>query len=338
MDELLKLLDGAIFNDINTLYNTMKAMAGNFLVHARSLVALLMVMYFSVKGYGIMVGDTDVDILPLARPFALLLVILFWGPFVNLLEVPLKAIEKTGEDISTRTINQTNELFQQRELAYIRLINRINQDADVLETDMENSEDNDWWDMVIGGLEELEMRMASLRVMIQAKLKYLMFSVLEWIVLALFKACMYFIFYLKALIGGFLVALGPFAFAVSIVPGFKDAYLKWISRFVSVLLYGLLGHLAINTAMLFVNNALIREANIIETVINGPNAAFVSYVTMPNYSESSLIVAMIVGAFGMLSIPIVSNWIISMGSSAALGGKAMNSAKKAGTTAIKTVI
>tara|TARA_R110001606_G_scaffold260183_2_gene408007 strand:- start:59002 stop:60021 length:1020 start_codon:yes stop_codon:yes gene_type:complete len=339
MEEILQLIDSAIFDDINALYNNMKAMGGAFLVHARSLVALLMVMYFAVKGYGIMVGDSDVEILPLVRPFALLFIILFWGQFVNLLELPLKIIEQTGEGITENTIDDTNALFQRREIAYERLVARINSDADRLEREVEKTEDNAIWEMVIGNaLEILELRMQAIQVMITAKLKYLMFSIIEWIVFAFFKACMYFVFFLKALIGGILVALGPFAFAISVIPGFRDAYLKWISRFVGVLLYGLLGHLAINTAMLFVNGALTREIGVLNAIIDGPRSAFVAYTTMPNFSETALVVSMLVGAFGMLCIPIISSWVISMGSSSGVGGRALNSAKKIGSAAVGKII
>ncbi|MEO0573435.1 MAG: hypothetical protein AAF039_17165 [Bacteroidota bacterium] len=339
MEELIQIVDAAIFGDINALYREMKAMGGSFLVHARSLVAILMVLYFAVKGYGIMVGDSDVDIMPLVRPFALLLVILFWGTFVNMIEFPLKVIENTGEGITENTINRTNELFQQRQIAYTGLIERINSDADRYQESLEASEDNAWWDIVLGSIETLNLRLDALRVMVTAKIKYLMFSVIEWLVLAFFKACMYLIFYLKALVGGILVALGPFAFAISIVPGFKDAYLKWISRFVSVLLYGLLGHLAINTAMIFVNSALTREVAFLQFLTEtASRSAFVSYVVQPNITETSFLVALIVGAFGMLSIPIISNWIISMGSAAQLGGKATNAVKSAGTAVAKAAI
>lgn len=330
MEELLELLDAQIFSDINALYNNMKAVGNSFLVHARSLVALLMVLYFGVKAYGIMVGDSEVEIIPLARPFALLLVILFWGPFVNILEAPLKAIERTGEDITENTINETNRLFQQRQLALERLVQKINDDANVIEQRIVDPESESVWYMVIGdALEALETRMNALKVMIAAKLKYLLFSIIEFCVFAFFKACIYFVFFLKALIGGILVALGPFAFAISVIPAFKDAYIKWISRFVSVLLYSLLGHLAINTAFLFVNHALVKEVVLYNALVDGPRNIFVAYATMNTFSESALIVAMIVGGFGMLCIPVISSWVISMGSTAAVGGRAMNAAKGA---------
>lgn len=328
MDELLELIDAQIFNDINSLYNNMKAVGNSFLVHARSLVALLMVLFFGVKAYGIMVGDSEVEILPLARPFALLLVILFWGPFVNLIEAPLKVIENTGAGITENTINETNDLFEARQLALEKLVQRINDDANLLEERNTDPESESVWYMVIGdAMEALEQRMTALKVMLAAKLKYMLYSIIEWIVFAFFKACIYFIFFLKALIGGMLVALGPFAFAISVIPGFKDAYLKWISRFISVLLYGLLGHLAINTAFLFVNHALVKEVALYNALINGPKNIFVAYATMNTFSENALIVAMIVGAFGMLCIPVISSWVISMGSTAAVGGRALNSVK-----------
>ena len=62
---------------------------------ARAIGGIAAFFYISKRIYEQLIADNPVSILPLLRPFALVLVITFWGPFVNLLLVPTKGLDQT---------------------------------------------------------------------------------------------------------------------------------------------------------------------------------------------------------------------------------------------------
>ena len=63
-----------------------------------------------------------------------------------------------------------------------------------------------------------------------------MFNIIEFIVVTFGKYVPICLF-LQIIFTGILVILGPLAFAFSVLPAFRDAYIQWIARFVSVSLY-----------------------------------------------------------------------------------------------------
>ena len=73
--------------------------AGVLVDMARAIGGIAAFFYISKRIYEQLIADNPVSILPLLRPFALVLVITFWGPFVNLLLAPTKGLTKLSEAV-----------------------------------------------------------------------------------------------------------------------------------------------------------------------------------------------------------------------------------------------
>src|ERR1700743_3679709 len=71
-----------------------------FITAANALDATFMIIFFAIKSYEMMVGDKQLEVMPLLRPFGLAMVILWWGVFVKMIAFPT--------DIIT---NQTEQMF-----------------------------------------------------------------------------------------------------------------------------------------------------------------------------------------------------------------------------------
>src|SRR6201996_8989299 len=59
-----------------------------FITDAQALAAIFMIIFFAMKSYEMMVGDKKMEIMPLVRPFALAMVIIWWGAFVKMVAFP----------------------------------------------------------------------------------------------------------------------------------------------------------------------------------------------------------------------------------------------------------
>ena len=66
---------------------------------ARAIGGIAAFLYISKRIYEQLIADNPISLLPLLRPFALVLVITFWGPFVQLLMVPTKGLTKLSEAV-----------------------------------------------------------------------------------------------------------------------------------------------------------------------------------------------------------------------------------------------
>ncbi|WP_051017844.1 hypothetical protein [Pontibacter sp. BAB1700] len=114
------------------------------------------------------------------------------------------------------------------------------------------------------------------------------------------------------------------------LPGFRDSYLTWIARYISVGLYSGLGYIVMSISFVLVKYGLMKEIDILKAVL-GNEEMFIAYVSFPSGSISFYIVSLIVGGLAMLTIPIISTWIVhTTGVGNAIGTMAGGAAKAAG--------
>src|SRR3546814_17820218 len=83
-----------------------------FIYDAQALSAIFMLIFFAIKSYELIAGDKKLEIMPLLRPFGLVMIILWWGIFKQVVAFP-------GELVA----NETEALFDGRQLVvkYLRL-------------------------------------------------------------------------------------------------------------------------------------------------------------------------------------------------------------------------
>ena len=66
---------------------------------ARAIGGIAAFFYISKRIFEELIADNPISILPLLRPFAFVLILSFWGVFVNLLLVPTKGLASLSEAI-----------------------------------------------------------------------------------------------------------------------------------------------------------------------------------------------------------------------------------------------
>lgn len=327
MEEILNLIDENVLNELNLLNGYLRSYANTFIIDAQSLCALLMLIYFSIKSYALMTGDSKFEVLPLLRPFALTMTIILWIPFLSLLDEPLNTLEEKAKDKFVNQRVEINDLFIERTRLLTAVNERIYQETEPLnQLDETNSS-------LIPGMDEIVQAMGRARILIQAKLKLILKEILEMIVVIFFKVMIYILLYAKILFSNMLAIIGPLSFAVSIIPGFRDSYLQWISKYVAVMLYGMFGYVAMILALTHVKVAIIKENHFYESLLNTPGEQglrnLMAYLGGVNVAETSFLVALVVGGIGMICVPIVSSWVLHSGSTSHLFNKAAGSAGKA---------
>ncbi|HYQ57101.1 MAG TPA: hypothetical protein VEP89_07115 [Draconibacterium sp.] len=273
---------------------------------ARAIGGIAAFFYISKRIYEQLIADNPVSILPLLRPFALVLVITFWGPFVNLLLAPTKGLTHLSEAVYADKKHIVKERLEDKQQA-------------ILSTDMplfyENEEkEADLWDKGVN-LILTTYNIFSGRA-IQNQINFYLMDATRQLLESFFEVLVYLIAFLRTVFCVLLVIFGPLVFALSIFDGFQDNYLQWIARFINVNLYlpiALLILSIVQEILIFVLEMEIAQINAM--LIYEPKLFFVSNLIVP-----------VCGIIGMAMVPKISSWIIHASGTNSGGGRLVRTA------------
>lgn len=273
---------------------------------ARAIGGIAAFFYISKRIYEQLIADNPVSILPLLRPFALVLVITFWGPFVNLLLAPTKGLTHLSEAVYADKKHIVKERLEDKQQA-------------ILSTDLplfyENEEkEADLWDKGVN-LILTSYNIISGRA-IHNQINFYMMDATRQLLESFFEVLVYLIAFLRTVFCVLLVIFGPLVFALSIFDGFQDNYLQWIARFINVNLYlpiALLILSIVQEILIYVLEMEIAQINAM--LIYESKLFFVSNLIVP-----------VCGIIGMAMVPKISSWIIHASGTNSGGGRLVRTA------------
>ena len=293
-----------------------------FITDAKALAAIFMIIYFAIKSYEMMVGDKEMEIMPLLRPFGLAMIILWWGTFVKVVAFPTDLVA-----------NQTEQMFDSEQTTVDNLrLNRSNLMLAVAnslytfqaQTQVAEKESDTWygqaWDAVTStvkeGISAVVSPLLELKNRLEVGMQLLFTQMLELMGIWILRIAVYIIFMIQIIYSSILVILGPFAVAVSILPAFRDNFSTWIARFVSVNLYSGIGYLIMYLCGLMQEYALTSEISKYQELVgidgNSANLEKMAWFAGNGIlSFGTVIIVFFIGAICMFTVPSISTWIIS---------------------------
>ena len=258
---------------------------------ARAIGGIAAFFYISKRIYEQLIADNPISILPLLRPFALVLVISFWGPFVQLLMVPTKGLTKLSEAIYADKKHIVAERLEEKQEAILY--------ADLPAFQENQEKEATLWDKGIN------MLLTTYNVIsgraLQHQINFYVMDVIRQLLEALFEGLIYLIAFLRTVFCVLLVVFGPLVFAISIFDGFQDNYLGWIARFINVNLYlpiALIILSLVQEVLIFVLEAEITQIK--STLIYMPSLYYVSSLVVP-----------LCGIAGLMMVPKIASWIVN---------------------------
>ena len=273
---------------------------------ARAIGGIAAFFYISKRIYEQLIADNPVSMLPLLRPFAFVLVITFWGQFVNLLLVPTKGLSKLSESVYADKKHIVKQRLDEKQQA-------------ILSTDLplfyENEEkEAALWDKGINLL------LTSYNIItgraIQNQINFYIMDALRQVLESIFEVLVYLIAFLRTVFCVLLIIFGPLVFAISIFDGFQDNYLQWIARFINVNLYlpiALLILSLVQEILIYVLEIEIAQINALS--IYQPQLFYVSNLIVP-----------ICGIIGMALVPKIASWIVQASGTNSGGGRMVRTA------------
>lgn len=291
-----------------------------FIADAQALCAIFMIIFFSIKCYEMMSGDKQLEVMPLLRPFALVMVILWWGTFTKVVAYPTDIVESKTEAMFDGSQTQINDLRMQRAQLMVTMADSLM--SMQAQTETASTEATTWyqkaWDSVSStvknGFSSIWNSIIEIRNRLQIGFQLLLTSLLETVALWILRVCVYIIFVVQIIFSTILIILGPFAVAVSILPAFRDSFTTWVARFISVNLYSGIAYLVMYISSLFQQYALEAEITRYQALLttSGDTAAKLGWFASNGIlSFGMVIVTFLIGGLTMLTVPSISTWIVS---------------------------
>jgi len=312
-----------------------------FLADAQALCAILMLIYFASICYGMISGDKKLEVMPLLRPFGLVMVILWWPAFTKVIAYPGELVENRTEQLFDGSQTHINDLRMQRAKLMVDVADelfKLQASTEIAKSEADTWYENAWESVkssVKEGFSQVWNPVVEMRNRLQVGLQLLASSLLETMAIWILRISVYLIFIVQIIFSTVLIILGPFSVAVSILPAFRQSFTEWIARFVSVSLYSGIAYLVMYVASLFQEYALQAEILRYTELLSksGESIEKLSWFAANGVlSFGIVIITFIIGAVTMFTVPSISTWIVTTS-----GVSSAASAMGSGATKISSV-
>jgi hypothetical protein len=312
-----------------------------FLADAQALCAILMLIYFASICYGMISGDKKLEVMPLLRPFGLVMVILWWPAFTKVIAYPGELVENRTEQLFDGSQTHINDLRMQRAKLMVDVADelfKLQASTEIAKSEADTWYENAWESVkssVKEGFSQVWNPVVEMRNRLQVGLQLLASSLLETMAIWILRISVYLIFIVQIIFSTVLIILGPFSVAVSVLPAFRQSFTEWIARFVSVSLYSGIAYLVMYVASLFQEYALQAEILRYTELLSksGESIEKLSWFAANGVlSFGIVIITFIIGAVTMFTVPSISTWIVTTS-----GVSSAASAMGSGATKISSV-
>lgn len=306
---------------------------------ARSVAAVLSLVYLSVRAYSMIIGEGKLEVMQLFRPFVITMVIVNFGLYTSLADAPGKAAGNAAKTQFEANAQLTQELYDRKAQLVDDLFNTVLENTNEIrklyyDADADNSEWSEVKNAVSLGTREALLNMSA-SITVYEKLFWIKVSIwlqnfIVWIVLGIFKGVCYCIFFIELILLHVLVILGPLSFAFSISGAFKDSWVTWTARYISVSFYTFIGFIVLNISLAIIMYGLHQEIDRLTQIlaVKDYKELFIKAVNRSDSFIGFMLIAIVVALGGIVSVPVITTWLIqTAGAGSAFIGTAVNTAR-----------
>ena len=308
------------------------AVLGDTVGYARVIGLCLALCVGSYEAWMMMLGRRVMDIMKILRIIGLSICITSSSWICTQLASPGKALENTTKAMAKAKNKQVAALelkVAQKQSAYLDRLREVQDSIETAKQVQEIGEDAHWWDKLIYSMENLgeTINNYAQRAAVAAETK-----VSEWIndVIRFIGELIFQMSYYGMLVAQriFLTILGVFApvmFAMSIVPPWSNAWSQWISKYLSLSLWGFVVYMCLYYIDFILLYNLQEDITAYGKLLQGEVNSWSQIGTLGLQgigSNCMYAMGMLVGAYVIRFVPEVASWLIPGGVSSSAGSAA----------------
>ena len=308
------------------------AILGSAIGYARVIGLCLALCVGSYECWMMMLGRRAVDVMKLLRIVALSMCITSSSWICTQLQAPGKALESTTKAMAmakNKEVAALERKVAEKQASYLDRLREVQDSIDAAKQIQAIGEDANWWDKLIYSMENLGSTINNYtqRAAVAAETK-----VSEWIndIIRFIGELIFQMSYYGMLVAQriFLTVLGVFApimFAMSIVPPWSSAWSQWISKYLSLSLWGFVVYMCLYYIDFILLYNLQEDITAYSKLLQGEVSSWsqIGALGLQGIGSNCMYaMGMLVGAYVIRFVPEVSSWLIPGGVSSGVGSVA----------------
>lgn len=334
LDELLKAMQDFPKNEF----------FGNSVSLAKALGLILALCMGSYECWMMMLGRRGMDVMKLLRIVGLSFCISFSGLISDSLALPGKYLEegaKTAAQVMNKQVAMHEKQVAKLQSTYIDRLTAVQDSIEKAKEVQAIGEDADWWDKLVYNTENLGSVIGNTTkrwaTIAETKVTEWINDVIRFVGELVFQMSYYGMFVANRCFMTIMAMFCPVAFALSIVPPWSSAWSQWISKYLSLSLWGMIIYICIYYVDFILIYCLQKDITAYSVLCGSADNSWKQIGTLGMQGVGSVCfyaMGMMVGAYMLRFVPEVASWLIPGGVSSSIGSTVGSyaSTRIAGTT------
>ncbi len=323
------------------------AILGNTIGFARVLGLLLALCVGSYECWMMMLGRRGMDVMKLLRIIGISMCISSSSWICSALQVPGKSLESTTKAMAmakNREVAALELKVAQKQGEYLERLRAVQDSISTAKQIAEIGEDANWWDKLIYNVENLGTTINNYAqraaVAAETKVSEWINDVIRFVGELIFQMSYYGILVAQRIFIAIMIVFCPIMFALSLAPPWNSAWSQWMSKFLSLTLWGFVTYMClyyIDFILLYnLQEDLVAYNHLLHGTVNSWEQ--IGALGLQGIGSNCMYaMGMLVGAYIIRFVPEVASWLIpggiSSGAASPAGSVAMGAATMAGSVA-----
>lgn len=323
------------------------AILGNTIGFARVLGLLLALCVGSYECWMMMLGRRGMDVMKLLRIIGISMCISSSSWICSALQVPGKSLESTTKAMAmakNREVAALELKVAQKQGEYLERLRAVQDSISTAKQIAEIGEDANWWDKLVYNVENLGTTINNYAqraaVAAETKVSEWINDVIRFVGELIFQMSYYGILVAQRIFIAIMIVFCPIMFALSLAPPWNSAWSQWMSKFLSLTLWGFVTYMCLYyidfILMYNLQEDLVAYNHLLHGTVNSWEQ--IGALGLQGIGSNCMYaMGMLVGAYIIRFVPEVASWLIpggvSSGAASPAGSVAMGAATMAGSAA-----
>ena len=325
------------------------AILGNTIGFARMLGLLLALCVGSYECWMMMLGRRGMDVMKLLRIIGISICISSSSWICSALQTPGKSLEATTKAMAmakNREVAALELKVAQKQGEYLERLRAVQDSISTAKQIAEIGEDANWWDKLIYNVENLGTTINNYAqraaVAAETKVSEWINDVIRFVGELIFQMSYYGILVAQRIFIAIMIVFCPIMFALSLAPPWNSAWSQWMSKFLSLTLWGFVTYMCLYyidfILMYNLQEDLVAYNHLLHGTVNSWEQ--IGALGLQGIGSNCMYaMGMLVGAYIIRFVPEVASWLIpggvSSGAASPSGSVAMGAAMMGGSAALK---
>ena len=309
---------------------------------AKTLGLLLALCMGSYECWMMMLGRRGMDVMKLLRIAALSICITTSSYICSALKAPGKGLETTAmmmAQAKNREVAALELKVAEKQAGYLKRLREVQDSIETAKQVQAIGEDAHWWDKLIYNMENLGSTINNYAqraaVAAETKVSEWINDVIRFIGELIFQMSYYGMLVAQRIFLTIMATFAPIMFALSIVPPWSNAWSQWISKYLSLSLWGFVVYMCLYYIDFILMYNLRADIKAYESLLQGTVNSWdqIGALGLQGIGSNCMYaMGMLVGAYVLRFVPEVASWLIPGGISSSAGTAAGSTATGISTT------